>query len=72
MLNWRNFLLFFGLKLDESKHFFNQKQKAYYNFKHPQMKNFQIISLENEKDPEYDEELERGIFLFSPFSKNIN
>ena len=26
------------------------------------MRNFQIVSLENEKDPEYDEELERGCF----------
>ena len=27
------------------------------------MKNFQIVSLENEKDPEYNEELERGVFV---------
>lgn len=31
------------------------------------MKNFQIVSLENEKDPEYDEELERGMFFVLSF-----
>lgn len=51
---------------------FLKNNKTYYYLKHPQMKNFQIVSLENEKDPEYDEELERGIFLLSPSSKNIN
>ena len=33
------------------------------------MKNFQIVSLENEKYSKYDEELERGMFLFFPSSK---